>query len=126
MAVNNQSMKANFLCLGLQLPTSKLILEVLESLGISFRKSLHDGYEEHQVVEITHGYLEFFPKEKGDVYTMLAFESDDIESCLRALPNSFELVEKRETDLDNYSMVAICKYRYNQDFQVKIYEKAVK
>ena len=119
-----QSASASFLGLALRLPDSKLILDVITSLGIPFRNSLHDGYEEHQVVEITHGYLEFYSKEKSDVCIVLAVESENIENSLAVLPEGFKVIYKGETDLENYSFVVICEYL--QGFQVKIYERVVK
>ncbi|MDJ0619467.1 MAG: hypothetical protein QNJ63_22440 [Calothrix sp. MO_192.B10] len=123
MTVNTELSNTSFLGLALQLPASQLMLDVLKNLGIKFRNSLHDGYQEHQVIEINHGYLEFYSKEKEDVYTILFVESENIENSLKALPKGFKVVYQGETDLDNYSSVIICEYP--QGFQVKIYEKAI-
>ena len=123
MTVNTQFPNASFLCLALQLPASKLMLDVLKNLGIPFKNSLHDGYEEHQVIEIERGYLELYTQDKEDIYAMLAVESENVENSLAALPKGFKLIYKGETDLERYCIVAICEYF--QGFQVKIYERAV-
>ena len=118
-----QSSNASFLGLALQTAASQVMLDVLKNLSIPFRNSLHDGYEAHQVVEITHGYLELYTQEKGDNCIILAVESDNLESSLEALPEGFKAIYKGKTDLEDYNRVAICEYP--QGFQVKIYERAV-
>ena len=119
-----QLSNASFLGLALQGSASKLLRDTLVNLGIPLRNSLHDNYEEHQVVEITHGYLEFYTKAEESDRVVLFFESENIEASLEALPEGFEVIYKGETELENYSMVIICDHP--QGLQVKIYERTTK
>ncbi|MEM9540111.1 MAG: hypothetical protein AAGA60_11510 [Cyanobacteria bacterium P01_E01_bin.42] len=45
---------------------------------------------------------------------MLAVESENIDNSLAALPKGYEIIYQGKTDLDDYSVVAICEYF--QDF----------
>ncbi|MEM8640818.1 MAG: hypothetical protein AAGG51_18670 [Cyanobacteria bacterium P01_G01_bin.54] len=117
-----QRSNASFLGLALQGATSNLIRDTLKNLGIPLRNSLHDGHEEHQVAEITRGYLEFYAETTEHNSIVLALESDNLEDSLGTLPEGFEVTYKGETELENYTTVIICDYP--PDFQVKIYERA--
>ena len=44
--------------------------------------------------------LEFCPKEKSDIYPILAVESDNIDSAWATLPDEFKVVYQGETDFE--------------------------
>lgn len=117
----NASANAGFLGLILKGSKSRLLLETLCNLGVQMRNSAHDGCDEHQVLEVNHGFLEFYDAPDDHESAVLAIESDDIDTALAALPKGYQIVYRGETDLDRYNTVAIC--HYSQGFQVKLYER---
>ncbi|NEN95735.1 MAG: hypothetical protein F6K50_09390 [Moorea sp. SIO3I7] len=119
----SESTNANLLGLALRFPTSKLILEILSNMGISLRNSLHDNYEEHQVVDVSHFHLELYTHQTINSLPTLILETDNLANSLSVLPDGFKVIYKGSTDLDNYSVVALCKY--STGLEVKIYERRV-
>ncbi|AOX02628.1 hypothetical protein BJP34_27135 [Moorena producens PAL-8-15-08-1] len=118
----SESTNANLLGLALRFPTSKLIVEILSNMGISLRNSLHDNYEEHQVVDVSHFHLELYSHHQTiNDFPTLILETDNLANSLSVLPDGFKVIYKGSTDLDNYSVVALCKY--SAGLEVKIYER---
>lgn len=110
----------SFLGLVLQNSVSELITEILASLGISLRESSHDDHNAHKVLEIDHGYLEFYMGNQSNSCMALAVESKDIDQSLSFLPKGYSLIYRGETELADYAQVIVCEYA--QGLQVKIYE----
>ena len=117
------SQTSSFLGLILQGPTAQILLEIICNLGLEIRSSHHDGGAKHQVLEINHGFLEFYDSTEEYDSAALAVETYDIDTVLDALPQGYSVVYRGETELETYSSVVICKYP--QGFQIKVYEQSL-
>ena len=120
---NPTSSNAQFMGLALRLPESNLMVEVLSNMGVQLRNSLHDGIDEHQVADIREGYLEFYTREQVSLSPTLMVEVGSLEDGLSRLPSGFEIIYQKETDLEQYRVVALCKYPVG--LEVKIYERTI-